>query len=481
MSVVPKSSFRPAWLVAFAVLAGVVSPVRAETPGKPRLNVLFIAADDLNTRLGCYGASYLKTPNVDRLAARGVRFDRAFCQYPVCNASRTSVLSGLYPDTTQVFTNGLDPRQKLPDAVLLPELFKQNGYFTAGFGKIAHGGFPNMVKWDLAGEARGGGADDEGAPAPAAKAARDPAKKAARKAAAKKKAAAAALAGDALPFAWQATSNTDAQELDGVTARQIARLLEKHKDGPFFLAAGFHKPHVPHTAPKPYFDMITVADMPLATRSGDPLPALAPNQRYPKLTDDQERQIIAHYTAATTFMDAQLGVLLDAMDRLKLWENTVVVFWGDHGWHLGEHNGLWAKMTLMRESDRVPLIVAGAGIRPGVAAGLVELVDLYPTLAGLCGLSPPTGLQGRSFAALLESPSAAGKDMAYPVVVRAGKLARAIRSDNFTYIVYPDATAQLFTASDTLELDNLVDQPAHAGTLAAMKRKLEQAILRATR
>src|SRR4051794_20741457 len=142
----PRSRCRPCWLLAFVAVLGLVPMARAEAPAKPRLNVLFIAVDDLNTRLGCYGASYVKTPNVDRLAARGVRFDRAYCQYPVCNASRTSVLSGLYPDTTKVFGNNQDPREKLPDAVLLPELFKKDGYFTAGRGGKAGGGL-----------ARGGG------------------------------------------------------------------------------------------------------------------------------------------------------------------------------------------------------------------------------------------------------------------------------------------------------------------------------------
>jgi iduronate 2-sulfatase len=480
MSLMFRARFRRTWILALIALLGQGHWALAEAPTKARLNVLFIAADDLNTRLGCYGAPYVKTPNVDRLAARGVRFDRAFYQYPVCNGSRTSILSGLYPDTTQIFGNAQDPRQKLPDAVLLPELFKQNGYFTAGFGKIAHGAFPNMVKWDLGGEARGGRDDDEGGPRPAAKAqVRDPAKKAARKAAAKKKAA--AVGPNDVPFAWSATSNTDAQEVDGQTARQIARLLDEHKAGPFFLAAGFHKPHVPHTAPAPYFDKYPVASMPLAPLGGDPLPRLTIGTFYPELSADQQRQIIAHYSAATSFMDAQLGVLLDTMDRLKLWENTVVVFWGDHGWHLGEHGGMWAKFTLMNESARVPLIVAAPGIRPGVASGLVELVDLYPTLAELCGLAPPSGIQGKSFAAQLENPSLPGKELAYTVVTRAQKLARGIRSSEFTYIENPDGTAQLFATSDSQEMHNLAGDPGHAATLGEMKRQLQQTVERATR
>jgi iduronate 2-sulfatase len=220
--------------------------------------------------------------------------------------------------------------------------------------------------------------------------------------------------------------------------------------------------------------------MPLAPRGGDPLPLQVGGQRYPDLTDEQQRQIIAHYSAATSFMDAELGVLLDAMDRLGLWENTIVVFWGDHGWHLGEHGGQWAKFTLLEESARVPLIVAGRGIRPGVAPGLVELVDLYPTLADLCGLVPPSGLHGRSFAPQLENPSAPGKDAANTVVVRQGKLARALRTADFTYMVYPDGTEQLFAASDARENHDLADDPVHKATLAEMKRKLDHTIKQAT-
>jgi iduronate 2-sulfatase len=489
MKVSPEGEKRSRWAPLFAALLGLAaaSGARAEAPAKGRLNVLFIAADDLNVRLGCYGAPYVKTPNVDRLAARGVRFDRAFCQYPVCNGSRTSLLSGLYPETTRVYANNQDPRETLPDAVFLPEMFKQNGYFIAAMGKIAHGSFPDAVKWDVFENPRGGGDDDEG-PAPAAttKAQR---REAAKKAAAKKgaagkaatKKAARLAAGDGLPFPWKATDNGDEAEPDGHDVRRIAALLEEHKDGPFFLAAGLHKPHVPHQAPKRYFDLYRVEEMPLAPRGGDPLPRLAPGKFFPELTEDQQRQIIAHYTAVTSFMDAQVGVLLDAMDRLKLWDSTLVVYWSDHGWHLGEHGGTWAKFTVLDESARVPLIVAGPGIRPAVARGQVELVDLYPTLADLCRLSPPPGLQGRSFADALAHPDAPGKDVAYTVVSRGQKLARAIRTPGLTYIAYPDGTEQLFAASDVHEMDNLADDPKHADDLAAMKRHLEQAKARATR
>lgn len=464
-------------ILAAALLALSGSGLSAADARRP--NVLFISADDLNTKLGCYGAQHVKTPNLDRLAAMGVRFDRAFCQYPVCNASRSSVLSGLYPETTRVFANNQDPRATLKTAVLLPEMFKANGYFIGGAGKVAHGRFANAVKWEAFDNPAGGDDDDEGgAPAPAA------AKKAQEKRAAKKAARVAKAATKAqgkLPFAWGATANKDAQEPDGQIARQVVRLLEQHKDGPFFIAAGFHKPHVAHIAPRAYFDMYPTAEMPLAPREGDPIPTLAANKLYPNLTDDQQRQIIAHYSAVTTFMDAQVGVLLEAMDRLKLWDNTLVVFWSDHGWHHGEHGGAWAKFTLMSESARVPLIVAGPGIKPAVASGLVELVDLYPTLAELSGLTPPANLQGRSFAPLLKDPTRPGKDTVYTVVRRGRGLARAVRTADETYIEYPDGAAQLFAASDVREADNLAGESNHADDQTKMKQLLRQTSERATR
>lgn len=435
-----------------AVAAASAEPAQAAAQG--RLSVLFIGVDDLNTKIGCYGATHVKTPNIDRLAARGIRFDNAYCQYPVCNPSRTSLLSGMYPEKTGVFGNRLNPRQKLPQALLLPELFKQNGYFTAGIGKITHGRFTDIVNWDAVENPRGRN-HDEGEEEEES--------------------------GGPLPFAWKATDNSDAEEPDGQIARRVVQLLEQHKERPFFIAAGFHKPHTAHVAPKKYFALYEPQKMPLPSKLGDPVPGLAAAKYYPELTSDQQRQIIHHYSAATTFMDAQLGLVLDALDRLNLWDKTLVVFWSDHGWHHGEHGGIWAKFTLLNESARVPLIVAGPGIQRGVSSGLVELVDLYPTLAAICGLPAPTGLQGQSFAGLLKHPAGPGKGAVYTVVQRAGKLARAMRTPRYTYIEYPDGSKQLFAASDLQEMDNLAQEPKHAGVLSQMKELLRETIERASR
>jgi uncharacterized sulfatase len=425
-----------------------------------KLNVLLIVSDDLNCSLGCYGDAVTKTPNIDRLASHGVRFERAYCNYPVCNASRTSFLSGRQPETTKVLGNGTNPRTALgPDFRFLPEYFHDHGYFTAGIGKIAHGTFASEVKWDVFADAGRGLGDDEGA-APARQKGKKGGGAKGKKAKAKAEQDGAAPGND-VPFGWQATDNDDAQEPDGITARRVAKLLEEHQDGPFFIAAGFHKPHVPHTAPKKYFEMYPAAKMPLA--DGPPghakyIPEIArPAKYFPDLSKEQQQAIIQHYHAATTFMDAQVGLVLDTLDRLKLWDNTVVVFLGDHGWHLGEHDGFWAKVSLLEESARAPLIIHAPGKKAGaVTTRLAEFVDLFPTLTDLGGLPLPGGLEGISLAPLLEEPSRPWKKAIFTVVTRRGGLGHAVRSEQYTYIRWPDGSEQLYDHTrDPKEYENL--------------------------
>ncbi|MBW8885920.1 MAG: sulfatase-like hydrolase/transferase, partial [Planctomycetia bacterium] len=264
-----------------------------------------------------------------------------------------------------------------------------------------------------------------------------------------------------VPFGWQATSNDDAEEPDGITARRVVKLLEQHKDGPFFIAAGFHKPHVPHTAPKKYFDMYDVAKMPLPKEPeghAKYIPEIAQNGKYyPELKPEQERAIIQHYHAATTFMDAQVGLLLDALDRLKLWDNTVVVFLGDHGWHLGEHDGFWAKMSLMEESARAPLIIYAPGKKSNAdSPRLAEFVDVFPTLTDLCGLPLANGLEGISLAPLLDDPNRPRKKAVFTVVSRRGGLGRSVRTETHELLVWPDGSEQLYDHTrDPHEYENL--------------------------
>jgi iduronate 2-sulfatase len=289
-----------------------------------------------------------------------------------------------------------------------------------------------------------------------------------------------------VPFAWAATDNADADEPDGITARKVVKLLEEHREGPFFIAAGFHRPHIPHTAPTKYFDMYPPESMKLPvepTGHTQGIPEIArPPKYHPELTAEQARHIISHYLAASTFMDSQVGVLLEAMDRLKLWDNTVVVFVGDHGWHHGEHGGFWAKSSLMKESARSPFIVHAPGKQSRASCSrMIEFIDLFPTFAELCGLPTQAGLEGKSFVPLLDDPQRSWKEAAYSVVTR-GKgarknaLGRGVYSERWTYLAWPDGSEQLYDyAADPKEYNNLAGDSQYASVLAEMKTLLQKA------
>ncbi|MEO7298235.1 MAG: sulfatase, partial [Verrucomicrobiota bacterium] len=299
----------------------------AEPPSKP--NVLFIMSDDLTCVLGCYGHGEMKTPNIDRLARRGVLFERAYCQYPLCNPSRASLMTGRRPDTTQVVGNGLYFRKILPDVVTLPELFKTNGYFSARVGKIYHYGVPGQIgtdglddppSWNQVINPKGRDKDDENEVI------------------------------NYMPkngnlgasLAWMSAKGTDAEQTDGKVATETIRLLEQHKDNPFFIAAGFYRPHVPDIAPEKYFDWYPFEKVALPQDPPEHMAGIPPMAFHVKvpnygLDDEKLRRFKRGYLSAVSFMDAQVGRLMDALDRLKLSENTVVVFVSDHGWLLGEH------------------------------------------------------------------------------------------------------------------------------------------------
>jgi iduronate 2-sulfatase len=417
------STFTRRDLLRRSALAPFVAPFVSMAQTKARLNVLFIAVDDLNTRIACYHDPVVKTPNIDRLANHGVRFERSYCNYPVCNASRTSLLSGKRPETTRIFGNATPPRTYLGDVVMLPEYFKAHGYFTARVGKIAHGLFEDAVKWDISESSAGvplaprrGGREapsDEDNPRGG---------------------------GGGVPLSFRMTDNPDEKEPDGATARRIVQLIEQNKSKPFFMGCGFHKPHLPWVAPKKYFDMysldqIKLPDTPPDDRDDIPPIALTHQASDDKLTDDQRRQMILAYHATTTFMDAQLGLVLDSLDRNKLWDNTVVVLFGDHGWHLYDHLQLWRKMTVFEPSAHAPLIVHTPGGKTGTACPrLVEFVDLYPTLTDLCGLPQAPGMEGLSFAPLLKNPQMQWKKAAYTMVLRQkDKFGHSVVTERYRY------------------------------------------------
>ncbi|MBI3210352.1 MAG: sulfatase [Candidatus Solibacter usitatus] len=443
------------WLLSsFGVGVGL-----AQSPRK--LNVLMIAVDDLNNRLHCYGDQVVKTPNIDRLAKLGVRFDRSYCNYPLCNPSRTSLLSSLRPDKTKILNNNVPPRTYIKDAVMLPEYFHNNGYFTARVGKIAHGRFEDAVKWDISEFAMRGEVDT----------------KQARKAQKKKRERAGGGDGEPGKLTWLQTDNRDEQEPDGHTAVRISELIEKNRAKPFFIAAGFHKPHLPWVAPKKYFDMykpemITLPDTPADDLDDIPPIALTHTAGEKGMSELERKKAICAYHAATTFMDAQVGVLLNTMDRLKLWNNTVVFLFGDHGWHLNEHHGLWRKMTVFEQAARAPLIMAAPGRQKNAACPrLVEWVDFYPTLAELCGLPKPKGLDGTSFVPLLDNPQRPWKKAAYTVVQHGSTLGRSVRTERYRYTEWgTPSVAELYDhEGDPKEYRNLAKDPKQANVIRQLQ------------
>lgn len=400
-----------------------------------RPNVLFIAIDDLANALGCYGVAQAQTPHMDRLAATGVRFDRAYNQIPLCNPSRASVLTGRRPDATQVYDLDRHFRDALPDVVTLPQLFRQGGWFTARVGKIYHYDVPKGIgtdglddkpSWELVINPKGRDVHDEALitnPTP-------------------QKPVSAALS-------WLAADGSDEEQTDGMIATEAIQLMERHRDRPFFLGVGFFRPHTPFVAPKPYFELhplesVRLPEAPADDRKDIPAAALAHNNPVPHYGLDELtcRKALQAYRASVSFVDAQVGRLLDALDRLKLAESTIIVLWSDHGYHLGEHQGIWQKRTLFEEGTRAPLIIrapsaAGNG---RACARIVEFVDIFPTLADLASLTPPASLDGRSLRPLLDDPSREWSSVAITQILRpaddrlpAQVMGRSIRTERWRY------------------------------------------------
>jgi uncharacterized sulfatase len=453
------------------LIVALFVPATSQAADAPagKLNVLFIAADDQNTDLGCYGHSYVRSPNIDKLAARGVRFERAYCQYPFCNPSRSSLLTGLRPDSTGVLDNNIHFRKLVPDVVTLPQLFRKNGYVAARVGKIFHYGVPTQIgtsglddppSWDQVVNPIGRDKTEE-SKIPNFN---DP-------------------GGLTSILAVLADVGTDLEQTDGIGATAAIRLLEEYHDRPFFLAVGFYRPHLPFVAPRAYFELyplerIAMPREPAADLSDIPLLALANKKPNYGLDDRRCREAIRGYHAGTSFMDAQVGRVLEALDRLELAGRTIVVFWGDHGFHLGEH-GQWKKQTVFEESARVPLILSAPGFKGNGQSSprLAELVDLYPTLTDLCGLSPPAHLQGQSLRPLLDDPQRPSKAGAYTQVSRGKSMGRSVRTERWRYTEWDEGNqgVELYDHdTDPHEYHNLAADPKHADTVRMLKVLLQQ-------
>lgn len=481
-------TLRPDVMANRFVLAGLIAVfvwISLAWPGLaagPRMNVLFIMSDDLNNSLGCYGHPMVKTPNIDQLAARGVRFDRAYCQYPLCGPSRNSLLTGLYPNSTGILANSQIFRQTIPSHISLPQAFRLGGYFAVRLGKLYHYNVPKSIGTN--------GHDDPGSwemelnPAGCDRMIEEPDIFSLRP---------NSFGGT---LSWYASPREDPFHTDGMLASDAQWVLERcarDRSRPFFVAVGFYRPHTPYVAPKKYFSKYPVAAMPVVKGVAEdqkdiPAPALASRKKeQDQMTDALRRQAVQAYYASITFMDAQVGKVLDALDRLGLADNTIVVFTSDHGYHLGEH-GLWQKMSLFEESARVPLIIAVPGVarRGGIARAPVGLVDVYPTLADLCDVKRPDNLQGQILTPLLKDPALIGRGWTLSEVRRGRKpeqhlFGYTLRTAQWRYTEWDQGRQgrELYDHdSDPHELTNLADDPAQADRIAELSATLRMATAR---
>ncbi len=475
--------------------------------GADRPNVLFIAVDDLRPEMGCYGNTVVQTPNLDRLAARGTVFNRVYCQQAVCSPSRSSLMTGRRPDATRVWDLETHFRVALPDCVTIPEHFKANGYHCAALGKIYHGGFEDGRSWsEPHWYATGRTVDTD--PADWTKRKVQPFQSSVKEYSANiaKDTTSNQPAGRTAKNnkkkngpAFEISPKEDDQLPDGATAAEAVRRLQSLKSSgkPFFLAVGFVKPHLPFVSPKKYWDLYDAEKIPSpATRS---LPTGAPefsghtngelhNYRgVPSenpIPEDFAGELRHGYYASVSYIDAQVGRLLDALDREGLADNTVVVLWGDHGWQLGDH-GLWHKHTNFELAARAPLIVSAP--RQTTAGktcnATVEFVDVYPTLADLCGLEIPAGLDGLSLKRFIEDPSAEASKVAISQYPRAagrpiGQLmGYSIRDARYRLTVWRERAGEKIIATelydyetDPHETKNVADKPESQAIVARLSQ-----------
>ena len=437
---------------AAAFTTGLLPNLRVNADNQ--YNVLFIIADDLRPWLGCYGHSQMHTPNIDRLAQRGTLFNRAYCQLPLCNPSRASMLTGLRPATTRIFANNSgDYREILPDVVDLQQYFDRNGYTTHSVGKIVH----ERVSF---------------IPGPS----------------------------------WQALDVADDALSDGQTAKQTEEILTDIKDQQFFLAVGFDKPHLPFSAPRKYYDLYETQTFSLPSTSDYPLnaPTISHNSLdlltvYSDISaedlppsEEKALELIRGYAASTSYMDAQVGRVLNRLDALGLTENTVIAFCGDHGFHLGEH-GTWRKNTLFEVALRSPMIISVPGQQPDRTNALAELVDIYPTLCDVCQIPIPSQLEGLSLMPVIEQPTRPWKTAAFSELRRAGIGGRSIRTEQYRYTEWggrgrrgkelydynagPDETVNIAELPENEELVAQLSEQLHAGWQAALPDMSEQTLV----
>ena len=460
-----------------SLVAGVLL---AHASAAEKMNVLFIIADDMRTELGCYGSPLAKTPNLDKLAASGVRFDRAYCQFPLCGPSRASMLTGRHPGTTGVLGNRTWFGDAHPDFVSLPKYFKNNGYTSIRVGKIFHGGIDDTEAWSIDGQTRTLAGVPKVAKPPANKELDEPEP-------------------DSGPNKekrsdqWIVLEGNGENHGDSKGADRAIKYLREHKDEPFFMGCGFVKPHSPPEAPQRFYDLWDVSKIPLpvdfaprpTVPDGFPAGSIRPKNADlfvdRDASPDDARQMIRAYLASTAFMDWNVGRVLAELDTLGLRKNTIIVFWGDHGYQLGE-KGKWSKAgSLWEQGTRTPFFICDPREETAGKAcpRVVQMIDLYPTLVELCGLKQPEGLEGRSIAPLLKDPLKTWDHPAYTVWSENGKdfTGVMVRTEQWRYAEFYGRGAGsmlLEPEKDPNELKNLVRDPAHAEVAAKLGALVKQ-------
>jgi len=424
-------------------------------------NVLFIVVDDLNTTLGCYGHPLVKTPNIDKLAEGGVKFNHAYCNYAVCGPSRGSFLTGLRPESIGILDNRTPLKSVIGDRITMPALFRQNGYYTMSLGKVFHGSkdHNDPTAWD---EIYSYSATEPG-----------------------KKGETRNITNGVLKWChWKAAEGDDEDQADGQIAKKAVEFIKTEKDKPFFLAVGFHKPHDPFIAPKKYFDLYPLEDCdPPTLPEGwePPYKHTLPGQTktFNKFTNQDKREFLRSYYACTSFMDAQVGKLIDALKESGQLENTLVVLFGDHGYHLGEHNW-WNKVTIFEKGTNAPFIMYGQAVgEKGVASdAMFEYIDIYPTLAELLQLkNTPDYLEGRSFAEVVKDPSLPFRSEVRAIVNRGKMRGKMVKNENYRYIEWDNGNKgqELYDQkNDPIEYNNLAEKTEYSSIVDEMKILINQ-------
>ena len=427
-------------------LAATCPGIRSLAEERP--NVLFIAVDDLNHWVGHLNRNpQTQTPNIDRLASRGARFTHAYCAAPVCNPSRAALMSGLRPSTTGVYDNGEDWRPVIAPEKTLNVTFRNAGYWVAGAGKIYHGGYERREDWDEYFHARGGQPKPDGM-------------------------------GGVGGIKFGAVVANDEDLADYKTADWVIERLKRPHSQPFFLACGFVKPHMPWYVPQKWFDKFPLDSIQLPPHQAgdlDDIPSAgrafaAPEGDHARmLASGRWKEAVQAYLATIAYMDMNVGRVLDALDQSPHKANTIIVFWGDHGWHLGEKEH-WRKFALWEEATRAPLIWVVPGLtKPNSRCDrTVDFMSLYPTLCDLCQVPTPSHVEGTSLRGLLADPNAAWDQPALTTFRRGN---HAVRSEGWRYIQYADKSEELYDeTADPYEWNNLAGRSEHD----ALKKELSR-------